>query len=209
VNGAPARHRSFDPRRVGTLERDAWVAYYEHRWLRLSVVSVVLVRAGFRMGTVGTFRGAWHVLRANQLWAPFPDNDAEGARRQMERFYRLVSARGDDAIDPAVAARLEVEWWRTHRSLQHAARGDEDERGDRSGDRPVEGDLVAALADLYSYAYGVDRADVEPAARERAAAMAISDRWVEEGCPAGSPHLQAEGAALVRSYAALLAVVHR
>jgi len=28
-------HRSFDPRRVGALECDAWVAYYRREWLKL------------------------------------------------------------------------------------------------------------------------------------------------------------------------------
>ena len=44
--------------------------------------------------------------------------------------------------------------------------------------------------------------------RLRARAMDLSDQWVREGCPPGSPLLPAERAALVRSYAALLAAVH-
>jgi hypothetical protein len=39
--------------------------------------------------------------------------------------------------------------------------------------------------------------------------MDTSDRWVTEGCDPGSPLLPAERAELVRSYAALLAAVHR
>ena len=88
-----------------------WVAYYQRRWARLLVVSVLLVRAGFGMRPVATLRGAWHVLRANQLWAPFPDNDADGARHHMERFYRLLDTEPGTEVDPTVAARLEVEWW--------------------------------------------------------------------------------------------------
>jgi hypothetical protein len=194
-----ARYRSFDPRRVGTLERDAWVAYYEHRWGKLLLSSVALVRAGFRLGAVRTLQGAWHVLRANQLWAPFPDNDADGARRHMARFYALVGAGTAEALDPEVAARLEVDWWRTHRQLQR----------EPSASGATVDDLVDALTALYAYVYGVDRGTVVLAAKERANAMVLSDRWVSDGCPAGSLDLAAEGAALVRSYAALLAAVHR
>jgi len=43
----------------------------------------------------------------------------------------------------------------------------------------------------------------------RTEAMDLSDRWVAEGCRADSPLLAREHAALVRSYAALLAAVHR
>jgi hypothetical protein len=65
------------------------------------------------------------------------------------------------------------------------------------------------LTELYSYLYKVDRSNVVLAPRERTAAMVLSDRWVKEGCVPDSPYLVTEGAALVRSYAALLAEVHR
>jgi hypothetical protein len=39
--------------------------------------------------------------------------------------------------------------------------------------------------------------------------MRDSDRWVDEGCDPDSPLVERERAALVRSYAALLAAVHR
>jgi hypothetical protein len=49
---------------------------------------------------------------------------------------------------------------------------------------------------------------VRPAAAHRARAMGISDQWVAEGRHPDSPLLALEYAALVRSYAALLAAVH-
>ena len=49
----------------------------------------------------------------------------------------------------------------------------------------------------------------QQAAQQRALAMRHSDRWVEEGCHRDSPLVPEERAALVRSYAALLAAVHR
>jgi hypothetical protein len=39
--------------------------------------------------------------------------------------------------------------------------------------------------------------------------MAVSDRWVAGGCDPDDPNLARERALLVRSYAALLAAVHR
>jgi hypothetical protein len=39
--------------------------------------------------------------------------------------------------------------------------------------------------------------------------MRHSDRWVQEGCDLESPLVREESEALVRSYAALLAAVHR
>ena len=42
--------------------------------------SVGLVCTGFGMDWYRTLHGAWLVLRANQLWAPFPDRDPDRAR---------------------------------------------------------------------------------------------------------------------------------
>ena len=115
----------------------------------------------------------------------------------MARFYALVARIHGEPFAPDQAARLEVEWWRVHRAHQRAQPG---------GD---EGELVEALAALYSYVYGVPADQVTLAARERARAMDCSDRWVDEGCDRTSPRLTEERAALVRSYAGLLAAVHR
>jgi hypothetical protein len=68
--------------------------------------------------------------------------------------------------------------------------------------------LVAALAALYAHVYGVAPDTVRHAAQERARAMGLSDEWVEAGCDRADPRVVRERAALVRSYAALLAAVH-
>src|SRR5436305_5116169 len=168
--GVVKAHRSFDPRRVGSLECDAWVAYYRHRWLAFLRAAILLTRRTFALPWPQTVRGAWLVLRANQLWAPFPDNDPDGARRTMGRFYRLVARRYAESFDPRRAAELEVEWWRVHREHQH-------ETSSLS-----EADLVGALAALYAYVYGVPEQDVRVAAEQRAVAMRHSDQWVKDGC---------------------------
>jgi len=189
--------RSFDPIRVGSLECDAWVAYYLRRWPAFLRAAFGLTRHSFGLSLAGTARGGWWVLRANQVWAPYPDNDPDGARAYMERFYRMVAARSGERFDPTEAARREVEWWRAHRSLQH----DRDSGEDR--------ELVDALAQLYSYVYSVPLESVEGAAAGRAEATLYSDRWVAEGCDPASPLIGDERAALVRSYEELLAAVRR
>jgi hypothetical protein len=156
---------------------------------------VRVVRSTFGMDWIRTVHGAWLVLRANQLWAP-TQGDPDGARRCMSRFYGLLRLTYGEPASPVHAARLEVEWWAVHREQQRGDDGDS-------------GPLVTALARLYAYAYGVDEAAVRPAAEHRARAMDISDQWVAEGCDRDNPLLPAERAELIRSYAALLAAVHR
>jgi hypothetical protein len=189
--------RSFDPRAVGALECRAWETYYRRKWAAFLIASVGLVRAAFRMSWPRTLVGAWLVLRANQKWAPFPDNDPAAARALMARFYRLLREDETAHFDPVRAADLEVEWWRAHR---------EDQRDPRDGSAES---LVLALRDLYAYTYSTNPGAVRRAAELRAEAMHVSDRWVEAGCDPESPMLGEERALLIRSYAALLAAVHR
>ncbi len=187
--------RSFDAQRVGELECDAWVTYYRHEWSRFLRAAFALTRESFGLSWPNSLRGGWWILRANQLWAPVPDNDLDGARRNMERFYRMVAAAEGEDFDPAEAARREVEWWRAHRELQYAHGGAD------------ESPLVDALAGLYSYVYSVPEESVALAAHERARAMVHSDHWVDEGCDRESPLIAEEREALVRSYESLLAAV--
>jgi hypothetical protein len=185
--------RRFDPRAVGRFECRAWETYYRRRWAAFLIASVAMVRAAFGMSWPRTLKGAWLVLRANQKWAPFPDNDPDAARALMADFYRLLG----QPIDPVRAAELEVEWWRAHRKNQY-------------DDRPDLGEaLIIALRDLYAYCYAVEPDAVRQAAALRAEAMDVSDRWVKAGCDPSDPQLALERSLLVRSYAALLAVVHR
>ena len=88
-----------------------------------------------------------------------------------------------------------------HREHQHDQTGGDDADG--------EGPLIDALAALYAYVYGAEEAAVRPAGAFRAEAMRYSDRWVREGCSMASPLIERERAALIRSYAALLAAVHQ
>ena len=194
--GTPTRLRSFDPVRLADLECRAWVGYYLRRWPQVLHASIGLVRLGFGMDWYRTMHAAWLVLRATQLWAPYPDNDPKRALACMRRFYALVRLTYGEPSNPAKAAELEVEWWRVHREIQHKPGSTLDE-------------LVDALTRLYCYLFGESEDAVRPAAVHRAAAMGLSDQWVEQGCQLDSRLLPLEHAALVRAWSALLAAVHQ
>jgi len=198
----PNRLRSFDPVRLAGLEYQVWVGYYLRQWPRVLIASVGLVRVGFGMDWCRTLHGAWLVLRANQLWAPYPDNDPKRALACMRRFYALVALAHGEPANPAKAAELEVDWWRVHREGQY--REDSQPIDDAE---PAE-ELVQSLTRLYCYLYREPEAALRPAAVHRARAMDLSDEWIRQGCRPDSRLLPLEHAALVRAYAALLAAVH-
>jgi hypothetical protein len=189
--------RSFDPVCLGSFEAEAWVAYYQRRWGTFLRASLGLVREGFGLPWPATLRGAWYVLRANQAWAPYPDNDPQQAQDYMRRFYQLVARHHGETFDLAEAARREVQWWRVHRYLQR----------DEAGHDYQLDDLTTALAELYAHVYGVPTERVRAAAAHRAEAMKISDAWVAAGADARSPDVAAERDELVKGYALLRAAV--
>jgi hypothetical protein len=188
---------SFDPARVAGLEYRAWVGYYQHNWPGALMAFTGLIRMGFGMNWHRTLHAAWLALRAIQAWAPIPDNDPDGARARMRRFYALVKLSHGAPASPAKAAELEVDWWRVHRQVQYA-----------TAPGVTTDDLVESVTRLYCYLFGEPEAQVRPAAVHRVRAMGLSDRWVSEGCQPDSPLLPLVRAALVRAYTVLLAAVH-
>ena len=200
--GRPIPPRSFDPGHIADLEYRAWTGYYLRDWPQVLTSFVRLVREGFGMDWYRTLHGSWLMMRAAQLWAPIPDNDPDGARAYMRRFYALVRLTYGEPANPAKAAELEVDWWRVHREGQHR------DGSHTIDDEPSE-ELVASLTRLYCYLYGEPEAALRPAAVHRARAMDLSDEWIRHGCKPDSGLLPMEHAALVRCYAAMLAAVHR
>ena len=155
------RPRSFDPVVVGNRETDAWAAYYRHDWRRFLVASVGMVAAAFGMTPRRTLAGAWYVLRANQIWAPYPDNQPDAARAYMRRFYELV---------------VQERWSRARPGAGRPARGRMVARPPRRpARRAVTEQLEDALIDLYAYVY--ERRAARPSARPHASG---SRRWT---CP--------------------------
>jgi hypothetical protein len=200
--------RDFDAVALGQLETQAWAAYYRREWAKALRAFVGMVDQGFGLGPWLTLVAAWHVLRANQAWAPLPHNDPDAARASMLRFYRLVRVHSDLTFEPARAAELEVEWWRIHRAHQRDDPATHED-GENHDHPPTRDDLERALVDLYSHVYSAPRESMHEAARWRAEAMDHSDAWVAAGCDLTDPRLAAERRALVASYAALLDAVSR
>jgi hypothetical protein len=196
--GSSSGLRSFDPVRIADLEYRMWVAYYLRRWSHLLAAMVRLHRLGFGANWMRVLRGARLMLRAAQLWAPYPDNDPDGARAHLRELYALVRLHFGEPADPAMAASLEIDWWEAHRKRQYAP--DPAKTGD---------ELVEAVTRLYSYLFGETEAAVRPTAVYRVQAMDLSDQWVKAGCRPDSPLLPLERAALIRAYTALLAAVQR
>jgi len=180
--------RKFDPRKVAYYEKENYVAYYQKDWRKLLRVSVGLVKESFALSLWQAIYGAYLVARAEIAFAPFPENDLPKAEAYMRRFYQMIKNVHHEDFDVKRAAQLEINWWSVHRRLFGNAENQE---------------LVAALANLYVEAYGVDSPKLREAAQGRAMGMLYSDLWVNEDKAEGSPLLVKEEEALYNSYVLL------
>lgn len=183
--------RTFDPVKVAHYEKEAWVAYYQRRWLRLLRMLIALVRETFGLSLWQALYVGLPLTRAQIAFAP-KDNDVPAAVADMRRFYTFVQRVHGEDFDPDVVARLDVDWWVVHRQL--FGRSDDPE-------------LIEALVKLYAATYRVDPDSVRAAAYHRVQAMVHSDRWIVEGKAENSPLLTQEEEELVKSYTALRAAV--
>ena len=184
--------RNFDPERVARFEKENYVAYYQHDWLKLLRASVGLVKETFRLSLWQAIYGAYLIARAEIAFAPYPKNDLVKTKQYIRRFYAYIRKVHSEEYDLDRAAELELNWWIVHRNLF----GNADNQA-----------LVDALADIYSVAYDVDRARVQDAAYHRAQGMLYSDYWVNQGKASNSPLLAQEQAELEKSYMLLRAAI--
>ena len=188
--------RNFDPRVVGAVECRAWESYYAGAsGLAFLIASVRMVRAAFRMSWPRTLEGAWLACGRTGVGA--------GPRQRPGG-----SEGADGALLPAPGPRA-----RARASTRLTPPSSRSSGGARTGPTSATASpsrrSSAALGDLYAYSYDADPAEVRRAAELRAEAMDVSDDWVSAGCDPDDPRLAREGALLVRSYASLLAAVHR
>ena len=184
--------KRFDPQRVARYEKENYVAYYQHDWLTLLRASIGLVKETFGLSVLQAIYGAYLIARAEIAFAPYPNNDLNKAKQYICRFYTFIRQVHQEEFDIDQAAQLELNWWIVHRQLFGNAENQA---------------LVDALADIYSVAYGVDRARVRDAAYHRAQGMLYSDYWVNQGKAPNSPLLAQEQEELEKSYALLRAAI--
>jgi hypothetical protein len=180
--------RNLDPRKLAHYEKENYVAYYQKDWRKLLRVSVGMVKESFGLSWLQAIYGAYLIARAEIAFAPFPNNDIPLAEAYVRRFYKFIKKVHREDFDVEKATKLEVNWWSIHRKLFGNAENQE---------------LVDALMCLYEEVYGTASEKFKEAAYQRAMGMLYSDRWVNEGKPAGSPLLIQEEEALYLGYKAL------
>jgi hypothetical protein len=154
-----AEKRFFDPDRVAHLETEGWRAYYEHKWLRLLRLVATLSQEQFSIGFPRSWQAAYYVTRASAAWAP-EDHDLDLVWSYLHRYYRMAQQASGLLFDPAVVAKLEVNYYIAHRN----AAGSDDKT-----------ELLNALIDLHMALFRVPEVVARGSAQWRVRALNTVD----------------------------------
>ena len=189
-DGMPLLER-FEPEALGSLEQQAWEAYYYREWPRLFSLLWELMASKYGLSPAQAMQATYVATRAQMVWA---ERGAEGgeAERLMREFYVMVREPAGGQYDPARAAELEINWWAVHR---------------QRANYPDLTALTDALAASWAEVYQIPAAAVRPAAEHRARAMDASDLWIARGKERESPLLTEVRDELVACYASLRAAL--
>lgn len=164
------RFRSFDPALVGRAEAGLWRDYYEGRPVALIVGLALNDHRAFGLSPYASFRaGMTAADAARRFQRSRSRREAQGALKPLTEHFRIVREAARLDIDPAEAARLELEWWQLRRETDTVS-------------------YTPAVARATGYLYGVPPERLANYASLRVAAMDLRDRkgrnikaadWVE------------------------------
>ena len=151
--------RKFNPEKTGTLEAEAWQAYYNHKFFKLSLVLVKSLRALYLFGPVESLQAGYYVADAT---IDFRKNkgqeNKERVKQKLEKFFKVLSDHSLRSFDYRKAAELEVQWWFVDRyPTQHEISREE------------------AIANAAASIYNIDPSLLNEYANYRAQAMILQD----------------------------------
>jgi hypothetical protein len=158
LNPGPLRFRSFDPVLVGRAEAALWRDYYEGKPLELITGLALNNHRAFGFSPLASVRtGLAAADAARRFQRSRSRTGAQAALPPLTEHYRLLKEAARLQIDPAEAARLELEWWQLRRETQGTS-------------------YTPAVAAAAAYVYGVRPQRLSEYARLRVAAMNMRDR---------------------------------
>jgi hypothetical protein len=108
--------RQLNYRRIAKLDTDMWRAYYSHRFFRLFLLLLQLMRTQFQFGFISALRAAYYAgIAATGYRIRKGHENFSGVQRNLEKFYSLISDNSMEPFDYRKAAEIELEWWNIHR----------------------------------------------------------------------------------------------
>ncbi len=107
---------TMQPERVAYFEAAGWKAYYDHKWLQMLRLMVLLCQEQFHIPFPISLRAAYYTTRASLAWAPV-EHDERKVLRYLEKFYAVARRYSGLPYDVKRVATLELQYFEVHRRL--------------------------------------------------------------------------------------------
>jgi hypothetical protein len=149
----------FNPDRIAYTEAAGWRAYYDHNWLKMLYLLVVLCQEQFRIPFPISLLAGYYIVRASAGWVR-ADHDEKAILALHERFYKIAGRYSGLKFDPIKVAALEEQYWDVHRRL--------------SG-KPNKTEFIDTMIALHSAVFGISPTQ----ARESAELRVLANNTVD------------------------------
>jgi hypothetical protein len=159
LNMIGSKASTFNPDRVAYFEAEGWRAYYEHNWLKMLYLIVVLCQEQFRIPFPVSLLAAYYIVRASAAWVA-PDHDSAKILALHQKFYRIALRYSGLHFDPIKVAQLEEQYWDVHRRLSGL---------------PDKTEFINTMIDLHSAVFGI----TPEQARESAELRVLANNTVD------------------------------
>jgi hypothetical protein len=104
--------RQFNPEYCANLEANLWIAYYNHRFLRLFMLLFKLNYIFFQPRKWLTLWGAYHTTRSAVIFRLTKGHeDRQKTLKHLISYFKLLSDHSIKPFDYQRVAELELEWW--------------------------------------------------------------------------------------------------
>lgn len=112
----PSRVRTFDPTELGRAEAKLWRDYYDRKAVSLAVGLVLADNRSFGLAPLTSLRSGLAAAGAARTFQASTSREgAKAALPALTEHFRIFGEATGLAFDPAVEARLELEWWQKRR----------------------------------------------------------------------------------------------
>ena len=107
---------TMQPERVAYFEAAGWKAYYDHKWLKMLRLIVLLCQEEFHIPFPMSLAAAYYTTRASMAWAPI-EHDERKVLRYLEKFYGVARRYSGLHYNVKQVAALELQYFEVHRRL--------------------------------------------------------------------------------------------
>ena len=150
---------TMQPERVAYFEAAGWKAYYDHKWLKMLRLIVLLCQEEFHIPFPMSLAAAYYTTRASMAWAPI-EHDERKVLRYLEKFYGVARRYSGLHYNVKQVAALELQYFEVHRRL--------------SGN-PEKEEFLQTLIALHSALFGLTPQQARESAEWRLLAANIVD----------------------------------